>query len=215
MGWVLLQRITALKDKATSSPTSRFGKFIKGNSITLRNVVVALSTYGLEELVNAKAFNCPEESYKIYGFAFLILPVIALFCANLVIIGDMGALTARIFVKRYQRRGKCLTMVMPTLLKAGVGPIMWLIAAFLNDDYYLCAKLGPSPAPNNARVTNETSLQQISLWEKNVKQCKSESHVIALSLLVVLIFVTTIAIVCKECCVKDKFLMQSKLEIVT
>ena len=30
---------------------------------TLRNLLVAASTYGLERLLNAKAFNCPDKNY--------------------------------------------------------------------------------------------------------------------------------------------------------
>ncbi|XP_068699686.1 uncharacterized protein [Montipora foliosa] len=198
-----------LKRISTVSPTSRFAKFIKNNNITLRNVALSLSTFGLEELVHAEAFNCPEESYKFYGLSFLLLPVIALFCVNLVIIGEMGTLTTRIFVRRYRRRGNCLNVVMPSLLKAGFGPIMWLIASFRNDAFYVCARFGPSPVPNNATITNETSAEEIILWEKKIQKCKSESHVIALSLLVGFVFVTSIAIVCKQCCIKDEFLMQS------
>ena len=45
----------------TGEKKTRFSKtfgLIQSNSVTLRNLIVAVSTYGLERLLNAKAFNC-------------------------------------------------------------------------------------------------------------------------------------------------------------
>ena len=38
---------------------------IQNNSITTRNLVVSAATYGLERLLNGKAFNCPEEGHEL------------------------------------------------------------------------------------------------------------------------------------------------------
>ncbi|XP_068696604.1 uncharacterized protein [Montipora foliosa] len=207
-GMVGVMKTTTTASLKTASPYTAFLKFFQSNNVSLRNVVVAASTYGLVELVNAKAFSCPEHHYQLYGFALLFLPVLALFCGNLVVIGEIGALTSRMFVKRYNRRGICLSQILPSLLKACVGPTVWLIVVFQKQVVYLCARLGPLPGPNNRTVMNETTMQDFDQREKDVKECEMESRVIALGLLVGFTFVTTLVIVWGRCCVKNTFLMQ-------
>ena len=181
--------------KTTFSET--FG-LIQSNSITLRNLIVAVSTYGLERLLNAKAFNCPEENYKQYGYAFLFAPVVILFCLNLLVIGEIWKLSSRMCIKRYRRRGDRVARVLPSLLKACVGPAVWLIVAFLEEDYYLCAKLGSLPSRGN-----RTS-------EQKVVEYKSQSHVLAWGVLVAIVILGTAMIVLKNCYLKDNLLMESK-----
>ena len=187
------------KSLKKTSKLNRTFSLIQSNSITLRNLVVAASTYGLERLLNAKAFNCPEENYQQYGFTFLFAPVIILFGVNLLVIGEIWKLSSRLFVKRYRRRGDCVARLLPSLLKACVGPAVWLTVAFLEEDYFVCAKLGPLTTPGN----NGTSEQQIV-------QCKSQSQVLAWIVLVGLVFLGTALIVWRNCFLKDNLLMDSK-----
>ena len=193
----LLDRLKLAGEK--TSKVHRAFSLIQSNSITLRNLVVGASTYGLERLLNAKAFNCPEENYEQYGFAFLLAPVIILFCVNLLVIGEIWKLSSRMYVKRYRRRGDCVARVLPSLLKACVGPAVWLIVAFLEEDFYVCAKLGPRFAPG----TNETSEQQIV-------ECRSQSHVLAWIVLVGLVVLGSALIVWRNCFLKDNLLMDSE-----
>ena len=181
--------------------TSRFNKafsLIQDNSITLRNLIVAVSTYGLERLLKAKSFSCPEENYKQYGYAFLFAPVVILFCLNLLVIGEIWKLSSRMCIKRYRRRGDRVARVLPSLLKACVGPAVWLIVAFQEEDYYLCAKLGSLHSRGN-----RTS-------EQNVAEYKSQSHVLAWGILVAIVILGTAMIVLKNCYLKDNLLMESK-----
>ena len=185
----------------TGEKKTRFSKtfgLIQSNSITLRNLIVAVSTYGLERLLNAKAFNCPEENYKQYGYAFLFAPVVILFCLNLLVIGEIWKLSSRMCIKRYRRRGDRVARVLPSLLKAFVGPAVWLIVAFLEEDYYLCAKLGSLPSRGY-----RTS-------EQKVVEYKSQSHVLAWGVLVAIVILGTAMIVLKNCYLKDNLLMESK-----
>jgi len=188
--------------------TSKLNKafsLIQNNSITLRNLVVAAATYGLERLLNSQVFHCPENSYQQYGFAFLFGPVVILFCTNLLVIGEIWKLSSRMYVKRYRRRGDCIARVLPSLLKACVGPAVWLIAAFLEEDYYICAKLGPAPRSQNGE--NEQELFERKL---KVERCKGESQIWAWSVLVALVILGTAVIVWKYCYLKDNLLMDSK-----
>lgn len=189
--------------KKTSKLDKAFS-LIQNNSITLRNLVVAAATYGLERLLNSQVFNCPENSYQQYGFAFLFGPVVILFCTNLLVIGEIWRLSSRMYVKRYRRRGDCIARVLPSLLKACVGPAVWLIVAFLEEDYYLCAKLGP--VPRNQNGENE---QEIFERKQKVEECKGESQMWAWSVLVALVILGTAVIVWKYCYLKDNLLMDN------
>ena len=190
----LLKRLKFAGEK--TSKLNRAFSFIQSNSITLRNLLVAASTYGLERLLNAKRFNCPEKNYQQYGFAFLFAPVVILFCVNLLVIGEIWKLSSRMYIKRYRRRGDCVARVLPSLLKACVGPAVWLIVAFHEEDYFLCAKLGPFTR------TDKT--------EQQIVQCKSQSQVLAWAVLVVLVILGTALIVWKNCFLKDDLLLESK-----
>lgn len=159
-------KFKGLKSKA-------FGFIQNDNSITTRNLVVAAATYGLERVLNAKAFNCPEEKYELYGFTFLLAPVIILFCVNVLVIGEVWKLSSRMCVKRYKRHGDCAARVCPSLLKASVGPAVWLIVAFLEEDYYICAMLGPVARRGNDTLTSEREDVE---WRQKVEGCKSLSH---------------------------------------
>lgn len=190
--------------KKTSKLDKAFS-LIQNNSITLRNLVVAAATYGLERLLNSQVFHCPENSYRQYGFVFLFGPVIILFCTNLLVIGDIWKLSSRMYVKRYRRRGDCIARVLPSLLKACVGPAVWLIAAFLEEDYYLCAKLGPDPQ-------SQTGANEQEMFERKqkVEKCKGESQIWAWIVLVALVIMGSAVIVWKYCYLKDDLLMDSK-----
>lgn len=190
--------------KKTSKLDKAFS-LIQNNSITLRNLVVAAATYGLERLLNSQVFHCPENSYRQYGFVFLFGPVIILFCTNLLVIGDIWKLSSRMYVKRYRRRGDCIARVLPSLLKACVGPAVWLIAAFLEEDYYLCAKLGPVPQSKTGATE-----QEMFERKQKVEKCKGESQIWAWIVLVALVILGSAVIVWKYCYLKDDLLMESK-----
>ena len=91
------------------------------------------------------------------------------------------------------------------MLKACVGPSVWLIAAFLEEDYYLCAKLGPF-----YQRDSETSEQEISERKKKVEEYKSQSHIWAWSVLVALVILGTAVIMWKYSYLKYNLLMDSK-----
>ena len=117
------------------------------------------------------------------------------------------------FVERYRRRGDCVARVLPNLLKACVGPAVWLIAAFLEEDYYICAKLGPFITPRN-ETNNETSQQEIVEGEKRVRQIKSDAQIIAWVVFVALTVAGTAMVVWKKCYFKDNLLMESKSLVI-
>ena len=139
------------------------------------------------------------------------LPFVIPFCVNVLVIREGWKLSSRMFVKRYRRRGDCVARVLPNLLKACVGPAVWLIAAFLEEDYYICAKLGPfTPRNETNNGTSQQAEQEMVEREKKFRQCKSDAQIIAWVAFVALIVAGTGMIVWKKCYFKDKLLMESK-----
>ena len=170
--WLKLRSFwRALKRDNPDGNSSKLFSFIQSKNTTLRNVVLAASTFGIERLLNAKAFNCPEKGHRQYGFAFLFASVIILFCVNVLVIGEIWRLSSRMFVKRYRRRGDCVARVLPSLLKACISPAVWLVAAFLEEDYYICAKLGPfTPRKETNNGTSQQAEQEMVEREKKFRQ---------------------------------------------
>ena len=195
-----------LKLGKNTTKLSKAFSLIQNNSIALRNLVVAGATFGLERLLNAEVFSCPVSGHEQYGFAYLFAPVFILFCANVIVIGEVWALSSRMYVKRYRRRGDCVARVLPSLFKACVGPAVWLVVSLQNGDYYVCATVGPFPAPSNL-----TSAQEIQDTKSKVEKSKSESLVLSWVFLVITVFIGTAMIVWKHCFLKDNLLMKSKL----
>ncbi|CAH3019432.1 unnamed protein product [Porites evermanni] len=180
--------------------------FIQNNNKTLRNLIVAISTYQLQQLLNARAFHCPDKNYQQYGFTFLFAPVLVLFCLNLLVVGEIWNFTSRMFVKRYIRRGDIVARVLPSLLKACVGPAVWLIVAFREEDYYICAKLGPFTPIHNQTVLTD---RQIFERKRKVEHCKSEAQVLAWIIFGGLVTLGTALVVWKNCYFKDNLLMEN------
>ena len=130
----------------------------------------------------------------------------------MLVIREGWKLSSRMFVKRYRRRGDCVARVLPSLLKACVSQAVWLIVAFLEEDYYICAKIGQLTPRNE--TTKGTNPQEIVEREKRVGQCKSDAQIIAWIVFVALIVAGTAMIVWKKCHFKDKLLIESKSLIV-
>ena len=165
----------------------------------------------LSDFSTPKHSTALKKCHRQYGFAFLFAPVIILFCVNVLVIGEIWRLSSRMFVKRYRRRGDCVARVLPNLLKACVSPAIWLTAAFLEEDYYICAKLGPfTPRNETNNGTSQQAEQEMVEREKKFKQCKSDAQIIAWVAFVALIVAGTGMIVWKKCYFKDKLLMESK-----
>ena len=193
---------TAIGDFFKKFKDSKGFSLIQNNSITTRNIFIAAGTYGLERLLNAKTFKCPEKRHELYGFTFLFAPVIVLFCVNVLVIGEVWKLSSRICVSRYRRHGECEARVCPILLRACVGPAVWLIVAFLEEDYYICAVLGPVRP-------RRSELEDVE-WRHKVEECKSMSCILAWAVLVVLVVVGASLITCKKCYLKDNLVIPSK-----
>lgn len=141
--------------------------FMKGNKITLTNLVVTLVTVALNVLLDDDIFDCPQKDFKAYGYMFLIFPCVILLFANMmVIVTDWNPLNLLTVPPKD---------IVASVLRVFVAPIVWLIVSFAEADYYVCAKVGPNPD----NKTGLFSMAEKDMLEQMMETTKTESQFIA------------------------------------
>ena len=191
------------KAKDSANKNTGFMGLLKDNQITLTNLLVSGVTVGLELLLSDEVFDCPVNHHKAYGIAFLVAPIFIVFFANLVVLGELSMLTDRVCTGKYHRRCDCGVSVTKGIVKALFGPFFWLIASFADTTYYVCIEVGQAIEKRN--LTNET---EIKILQEKFAEAKSESHVLAWVLFVILVFVTATVIISGKCALKDDDLLE-------
>ena len=186
---------------------------IQDKHITLKNSVLALVTFGLERLVDSELFDCPLEKHQVYGNCFLYVPVFLLFCANVLIIGEVWQLSGRCFIRRYRRRGDVIARLIPSgIIKALVGPAAWLIATFASGQYYVCATVGPSIAKRRNLTGNITEAEEKALVAE-IDLRTADSHIYAWVVFVIITALGAATIITRNCFLKDDMLLKSKCDV--
>ena len=193
------------KAKDAATPGSGFMGLLKDNQITLKNLLVSGVTVGLQVLLSKEVFDCPVNHHKAYGTAFLVAPVLIVFFANLVILGEVSMLTDRVCMGKYYRWGDCGARVLTGIVKAFFGPCFWLIASFADTTYYVCEEVGQAIEKRN--LTNET---EIKILQEKFAEAKSYSHMLAWVFFTILVVVTAIVIIGRKCALKDDHLSEGR-----
>ncbi|XP_020607302.1 uncharacterized protein LOC110045981 isoform X2 [Orbicella faveolata] len=167
---------------------------ISNNKVTLAHLVVAMTMVGLELFLNAEVFNCPLKNHVCYGLMFLTGPPCIIFVVNLLIVGRIWTLSNRCCVKEYRRKGECFFYVFPNVVKALVGGLVWLMVAFIDTRYFVCAVVG-----QDINKRNLTDSEEIKSLQHQIDHAKGLSHVFAwVVFLVMVVFGATVVIV-KRC----------------
>jgi len=167
---------------------------ISNNKVTLAHLVVAMTMVGLELFLNAEVFNCPLKNHVCYGLMFLTDPPCIIFVVNLLIVGRIWTLSNRCCVKEYRRKGECFFYVFPNVVKALVGGLVWLMVAFIDTRYFVCAVVG-----QDINKRNLTDSEEIKSLQHQIDHAKGLSHVFAwVVFLVMVVFGVTVVIV-KRC----------------
>ena len=202
----LSRNVVDKASKATKS-TGGFKQLLTDNKITLKNVLVSAVVPCLQLLLSAEVFDCPLEHHKSYGLMFLLAPVTIIFIANALLVSKVGNLTDRICVTRYYRR--CHSwLIIPNIIRAMVGPAVWLVSSFADAKYYTCAAVGPSIEKRN--LTNVTAIREL---EAEFAEAKSMSHIWAWTVFLVMMIVTAFIMMSKKCCLKDNVLLEGEVSV--
>ena len=202
----VFKKVLSKAGDATKSASGFMG-LLTDNTITLKNLLLSAVVVGLELLLSSQVFDCPLQHHTLYGVTFLLAPVFIVFITNVLLIADVWRVSDRVFVERYRRCCEFGFWVLPNVVKAFVGPAVWLVAALADGTYYVCAAVGPGSDKRN--LTNATEIKEE--LEAELAVAKTKSHLWAFLVLAFMVIVTALVMTTKKCCLKDNVLLEGKL----
>jgi len=181
---------------AVTGIISAFKAVAQSNEVPLKTVVLALLLYGVKEFLNDIIFSCPEENFKIYGSLFIFGPSVFLFCLSLLASSSFWQVVTGCCLLKWREKKLLLLKTKNSLFVAFMPPVIWLMYAFVEEDYYICAKFGPLDA---ALAKANTSAEKDAI-NKKFSQAKTTSQLIAWGLLLGLVIMSTIFVTVYRLC---------------
>ncbi|KAL9965118.1 hypothetical protein ACROYT_G028872, partial [Oculina patagonica] len=160
----------------------------QSNEVPLKTIVAALLLYGVNEFLNEIVFSCPEENFKAYGNLFIFGPSVLLFCLALLASTAFWQAVTGCCLLRCRGKKLLLIKARNSLFVACLPPVIWLVYAFVEEQYYVCTKLGPLDA---ALAKANTSALQDAV-NKEFSQAKTSSQLIAWCLVLGLVIISTL-----------------------
>ncbi|KAJ7373435.1 cation channel [Desmophyllum pertusum] len=173
-----------------------FKAVAQSNEVPLKTIVAALLLLGVKEFLNDIIFSCPEENFAIYGSLFIGGPSIFLFCLSLLASSAFWQAVTGCCLLRCRGKKLLLLKAKNTVFVACLAPVIWLIYAFVEEDYYVCAKLGPLDAA--LAKANTAALKDAV--NKEFSQTKTESQFIAWGMVLGLVVFSTIFVTIYRLC---------------
>ena len=175
-------------------------KAVKGvaqsNEVPFKTVVATLVLYGVNEFLNDIVFSCPEENFKVYSILFILGPSILLFCLALLVSTPFWQAVTGCCLLRCRGKKSLFLKAKNSLFVSCLPPVIWLVYAFVEEDYYVCAKLGPLDTA--LAKANSTALRDAV--SKEFSQAKTVSQIIAWGLILGLVIVSTIFVTVYRLC---------------
>lgn len=168
----------------------------QSNEVPLKTIVAALLLYGVNELLSSIVFSCPEENFALYGNLFIFGPAISLFCLSLLISPAFWQVVTGCCLLQCREKKLLLLKSKNGVFVAFMPPVIWLMYAFVEEDYYVCAKLGPQDA---ALAKANTSAMKDAV-NKQFSQLRTASQLIAWGLILGLVVVSTIFVTIYRLC---------------
>lgn len=152
--------------------------YIKGE-VPLKTVVAALLLFGVKEFLNDIVFSCPMHNYETYGLLFIVGPTVLLFCLSLMASDSFWHLINGCGFLSCGRRRLVWSKARNTIYVASMPPLIWLVYAFVEEDYYVCAKLGP--LDEALSQANSTAAKEAT--REKFDRAKTESQLVAWGLI--------------------------------
>lgn len=173
-----------------------FKSVAESNEVPLKTIVAALLLYGVKEFLNDIVFSCPEAYFEIYGSLFIFGPSIFLFCLSLLASSPFWQVVTGCCLLKWREMKLLMMKTKNGVFVAFMPPLIWLMYAFVEEDYYVCAKFGPLSA---ALAKANTSAEKDAI-NKQFTQAKTISQLIAWGLLLGLVIVSTIFVTVYRVC---------------
>lgn len=182
---------------------------VQSNEVPLKTAVATLVLYGVNEFLNDIVFSCPEENFKVYSSLFILGPSILLFCLALLASTPFWQAVTGCCLLRCRGRKLLLLKAKNSLFVSCLPPLIWLVYAFVEEDYYVCAKLGPL---DTALAKANTTAQKDAV-NKEFSQAKTVSQLVAWALILGLVIVSTIFVTVYRLCLPVDPKLQGKFAL--
>ena len=179
-----------------SSMVGAFKAVAQSNEVPLKTVVAALLLYGVKEFLNDIVFSCPEEHFNIYGSLFIVGPSIFLFCLSLLASSSFWQVVTGCCLLKWREKKLLLLKTKNSVFVSFMPPLIWLMYAFVEEDYYVCAKFGPL----SAALAKANSSAEKDAINKKFANAKTLSQLIAWGLLLGLVILSTIFVTVYRLC---------------
>jgi len=179
---------------------------VQSNEVPLKTAVATLVLYGVNEFLNDIVFSCPEENFKVYSSLFILGPSILLFCLALLASTPFWQAVTGCCLLRCRGKKLLLLKAKNSLFVSCLPPVIWLVYAFVEEDYYVCAKLGPLDTA--LAKANTTALKDAV--NKEFSQAKTVSQIVAWALILGLVIVSTIFVTVYRLCLPVDPKLQGK-----
>lgn len=182
----------------------------KNQSGTVRNVIMILLVFGMQAIVSGEGlFKCPVVNHFAYGWMFIYFPAIFLFLVSIFLNDGFWTVSQgcchyfsfpkvgfkRRFFPCFFPRWGCSVKLLEALFYSSVASCLWIFWAFLQGEYYTCAKLGNKPA----KLLNKTVEQQKQILSEFSK-ANDSSQQIAFILLVLMLGIPFVILTAYRCC---------------
>ena len=178
----------------------------QSNEVSLKTIVLAFLLYGVKEFLSDIIFTCPEEHFVIYGSLFIFGPSILLFCLSLLVSSAFWQVVTGCYLLTRREKRLLLLKSKNSVFVACLPPVIWLVYAFVEEDYYVCAKLGPL---NTALAKANTTALKDAV-NKEFSHAKVVSELIAWGLILGLVVISTIFVTVYRLCMPIDPKLQGK-----
>ena len=173
-----------------------FQSVAQSNEVPLKTIVVTLLLYGVKEFLSDIIFTCPEEHFVIYGSLFIFGPSILLFCLSLLVSSAFWEVVTGCYLLRRREKKLLLLKAKNSVFVACLPPVIWLVYAFVEEDYYVCAKLGPL----DTALAKASTIALKDAVKKEFSHTKVVSELIAWGLILGLVIISTISVTAYRLC---------------
>ena len=178
-----------------TSIAEQLKSLFNNSKTTLKNLVVVILVFGLEQIFEKAVFKCPASDHHFYGLLFIVGPAVCLFNLTLLLhtrLWDVVTGCRRNHFSCQYVSKKVLRAIFQALLPAGV----WVGLALVQSRYFVCTILGPKEQAMEA-AKNDTQRANI---ERKYALAEAQSQILAWVIFDSIIVAGTLAVCVRRCC---------------
>ena len=197
----LMERLSAFTNVLGNSS----GEVVKKYNQGLFGLVVGLTTFALEMLLDEEVFNCPQSGFRMYGIAFFTVPAILLLFLNILTVPASGnihiwTLCESCCVKAYRRSGDVISGCFSACAVGLIAPTAWVFLSFLHSRHLVCWELGYQFGDNITKeyISIRGFSYSVPVYEYKVQHAKGRSQAIGVIVIGIAVLFMTMFIIARR-----------------